>query len=85
MNWARTASLRQQGYYSYGHKGTVNTITQKMKENVPDIDLIRNNEIDIMPYYPFSNKLPYKSYNRYVAAEKDVLGLIWLAKINIKL
>ena len=56
-----------------------------MKENVPDIDLIRNNEIDIMPYYPFSNKLPYKSYNRYVAAEKDVLGLIWLAKINIKL
>ncbi|WP_175623039.1 hypothetical protein [Chryseobacterium schmidteae] len=66
--------------YSYGHKGSVNVVTQKMKEGAPSFR--KNGEIDIMPYYPSSP--PPSLYNRYVASEKDVLSLIWLTKISIK-
>jgi hypothetical protein len=66
--------------YSYGHKGSVNSVTQNMKDNAPFY--IANGEIDIMPYYPQSP--PPSLYNRYVVAEKDVLGLLWLTKIKIK-
>ena len=41
-------------------------------------------EIDLMKYY---NNAPYflnYDFERIVAENKDVLGLIWLAKINIK-
>jgi len=67
-------------FYSYGHKGSVNTITQKMKTTAPEYP--KSGEIDIMPYYPSSP--PPTIYNRYVASDKDVLGLLWLSKIEMK-
>ena len=67
-------------YYSYGHKDSVNTVTQEMKNNAPEYP--STGEIDIIPYYP-SNP-PVSIYNRAVASERDVLGLIWLTKINVK-
>lgn len=66
--------------YSYGHKGSVNIITQSMKNNASDYPAI--GEIDIMPYYP--SEPPISIYDRYVASEKDVLSLIWLTKISLK-
>ncbi|MCS3868592.1 hypothetical protein J3D55_001508 [Chryseobacterium ginsenosidimutans] len=65
--------------YSYGHKGSVNVVTQSMKDNAPEYP--SSGEIDIMPYYP--SDPPISIYNRYAAAEKDVLSLIWLTKIKI--
>jgi hypothetical protein len=66
--------------YSYGHKGSVNVVTQSMKDNAPNYP--SSGEIDIMPYYP--NDPPLSQYNRYAAAEKDVLALIWFTKIELK-
>lgn len=66
-------------FYSFGHKTSVNTITQKIKGSAPEYS--KNGEIDIMPYYPSSP--PPSLYNRYVAAQKDILGLLWLTKIKI--
>ncbi|MFC6269717.1 hypothetical protein [Frigoriflavimonas asaccharolytica] len=65
--------------YSYGHKGSVHVITQSMKDNSSSYST--SGEIDIMPYYP--NDPPLALYDKYAAAEKDVLGLIWLSKIKI--
>ncbi|CAA0204172.1 hypothetical protein ACE1MK_07530 [Tenacibaculum maritimum] len=67
-------------FYSYGHKGSVNTITQS--ENSKAIEYPKKGEIDIMPYY--TNWLSYNQRNRMVAAMKDVLSLIWLTKIELK-
>lgn len=67
-------------FYSYGHKGSVNSVTQKMKDDAPAYKV--NSEIDIMPYYPSSPNLSL--FKNYAAAEKDVLGLIWLTKIEVK-
>ncbi len=64
-------------FYSYGHKGSVNTVTQKMKSDASNYP--STGEIDIMPYYPTSP--PPSFYNRYVASKKDILSLIWLTKI----
>ncbi|MCD9856801.1 hypothetical protein LUD75_18905 [Epilithonimonas sp. JDS] len=48
-------------------------------ENYPNA---KSDEIDLMKYY---NKEPkQKDKNRTVAAEKDVLGLVWLTKFCIK-
>ncbi|MFK7050527.1 hypothetical protein FLACOL_02148 [Flavobacterium columnare] len=66
--------------YSYGHKGSVNSVTQSMKDNAPSYPL--NGEIDIMPYYP--QDPPFKIYQRYALAEKDLLGLIWLTRLEVK-
>jgi hypothetical protein len=67
-------------FYSYGHKGSVNTITQNRKSSAPSYP--SSGEIDIMPYYPYSP--PQTAYNRYVAAETDVLGLLWLTKLKLR-
>ncbi|MFL0109397.1 hypothetical protein [Tenacibaculum maritimum] len=67
-------------FYSYGHKGSVNTITQS--ENSKAIEYPKKGEIDIMPYY--TNWLGYNERKRMVAAMKDVLSLIWLTKIELK-
>ncbi|CAA0257696.1 hypothetical protein [Tenacibaculum maritimum] len=76
------AALKAYGgtFYSYGHKGSVNTITQSEKSKAPKFPL--EGEIDIMPYY--TNWLSYNQRNRMVAAMKDVLSLIWLTKIELK-
>lgn len=66
--------------YSYGHKGTVNPVLQN--ENSKATKYPESGEIDLMPYY--TNFVPYAERKRMAAAEKDVLGLIWLTKIKIK-
>ncbi|MFL0139445.1 hypothetical protein V2647_08550, partial [Tenacibaculum maritimum] len=58
-------------FYSYGHKGSVNTITQNKKSNAPKFPL--EGEIDIMPYY--TDNPPLFDYNRFIAHEKDILSL----------
>ena len=67
-------------FYSYGHKGSVNSVFQY--ENSSAIPYPTSGEIDLMPYY--TNWLDYSQRIRIAAAEKDVLGLIWLNKIEIK-
>jgi hypothetical protein len=70
--------------YSYGHKGSVNTVTQNRKDSAPEFPL--SGEIDLMPYYKDNalgnehNQLDY--FNRRIAAQNDVLSLIWLTKIK---
>jgi hypothetical protein len=66
--------------YSYGHKGSVNVVTQSNSDfstNYPT-----SGEIDIMPYY--NNYIPISERKRMAAAEKDVLSFLWLTKIKIK-
>ena len=67
-------------FYSYGHKGSVNTITQS--ESPEATKYPKTGEIDIMPYY--TNVIPYHKYNNFSAASNDVLSLIWLTKIELK-
>lgn len=66
--------------YSYGHKGSVNVVTQSRKDEASAYPT--SGEIDIMPYYPVDP--PISLYDNYVAAEKDVLSLIWITKIQIE-
>jgi hypothetical protein len=66
-------------FYSYGHKGSVNSVTQSSNENATKYPI--SGEIDIMPYY--TNALNFSEYKRYVAEQRDVLSLIWLTKIKI--
>lgn len=66
--------------YSYGHKGSVNVVTQSNSSQSTNYPA--SGEIDIMPYY--NNHIPLADRSRMAAAEKDVLGLIWLTKIKIK-
>ncbi|MFL0121837.1 hypothetical protein V2611_08560, partial [Tenacibaculum maritimum] len=73
-------------FYSYGHKGSVNTITQSESSEAKAYP--KKGEIDIMPYHK-ENKLGkwYRQsnyYKRRVAHKKDVLSLIWLTKLNLK-
>ncbi len=73
-------------FYSYGHKGSVNTVTQNQKSSAPKFPL--EGEIDIMPYLK-DNKYGGKHnqpnvYKRLVAAQKDVLSLLWLTKLELK-
>ncbi|CAA0155318.1 hypothetical protein V3A08_05690 [Tenacibaculum maritimum] len=76
------AALKAYGgtFYSYGHKGSVNTITQS--ENSKAIEYPKTGEIDIMPYY--ANVIPYYKYDNFSAANNDVVSLIWLTKIELK-
>ncbi len=66
--------------YSYGHKGSVNTITQNANKNAKPHPT--SGEIDLMPYY--TDSISVNNYNRYVASKKDTLGLIWLTKLEAK-
>lgn len=67
-------------FYSYGHKGSVNTITQSESSDAKEYP--KNGEIDIMPYS--TDFVPYRERKRMVAAEKDCISLLWLAKIELK-
>lgn len=66
--------------YSKGHKGSSTILTQSPNPNMPYPE---SGEIDLMKYSsdPF---IPKDYYTRVIAAEKDVLGLIWLSKISFK-
>ncbi len=66
--------------YSYGHKGSVNVVLQTRKDEAPAAPA--TGEVDIMPYYP--NSIPLREYDRYAAAEADVMGLVWLTKLKIE-
>ena len=73
-------------FYSYGHKGSVNTVTQNQKSSAPSYPL--SGEIDIMPYLrdnKYGNKRRQPNiYQRLVASEEDVLSLVWLSKLGLK-
>ncbi len=64
--------------YSKKHKGT-SSIGQSVtnKDRYP-----KTAEIDLMKYY--DGNYPYDFYQRRIASEKDLLGLIWLAKLELK-
>lgn len=66
--------------YSYGHKGSTGVVTQSKNKNTTNYP--KSGEIDLMKY--FKNWIPYSDRKRIAAAEKDVLGLIWLAKLKMK-
>jgi hypothetical protein len=72
--------------YSYGHKGSVNWAFQTQKSSAPQFPMY--GEIDIMPYFKnnaLGNEHKQPNYfARRVAAEKDVLSLIWLTKLSIQ-
>jgi len=72
--------------YSYGHKGSTWVVTQSIKSSAPQIPLA--GEIDIMPYFNdnvLGNEHFQKNYyTRRVAAERDVLSLLWLTKLKIQ-
>lgn len=67
--------------YSKAHKGSSTLITQAVKGNFL---YPQTGEIDLMIYYGENEAHPYPpDYNtRSVASEKDVLGLLWLSKIE---
>ncbi|CAA0162410.1 hypothetical protein V2605_13615 [Tenacibaculum maritimum] len=67
-------------FYSYGHKGSVNTITQSESSNAKAYP--KNGEMDMMPYY--TDNPPLFDYNRFTAHEKDILSLLWLTKVELK-
>ena len=69
--------------YSYKHKGS-----SGYSDTIPTaeggFDYPKSGEIDLMKYY---NNAPYflnYDFERIVAENKDVLGLIWLTKISVK-
>lgn len=72
--------------YSYGHKGSVTVATQSKKSTAPELPL--SGEIDLMPYYRenvLGGEASQPNYHaRRVAAEKDVLSLLWLTKIKVR-
>ncbi len=67
--------------YSWGHKGTSHPILQTANPNNP-IPIV--GEVDLMKYQSdeINNYIDY--WNRSVAAEQDVKGLIWLTRIKFK-
>jgi len=67
--------------YSKAHKGSSTIITQAVKGNFL---YPQTGEIDLMIYYAEDETHPYPpDYNkRSVASEKDVMGLVWLSKID---
>jgi len=61
-------------------------VAQSLKENAPEFP--SSGEIDIIPYFKdniLGNEHNQPNYFlRRVAAEKNVLSLVWLTKINIQ-
>ncbi|WP_297975736.1 PAAR-like protein, partial [uncultured Capnocytophaga sp.] len=69
--------------YSYKHKGS-SGYSDTIPTTEGGFDYPKCGEIDLMKYY---NNAPYflnYDFERIVAENKDVLGLIWLTKINIR-
>ncbi|MCT2408073.1 hypothetical protein NZD88_11030 [Chryseobacterium antibioticum] len=61
--------------YSYGHEGSSNPILQSPNTN----PLPASGEVNVMEYYSDA----YYDYDRTIASEKDVLGLLWCSKLKI--
>lgn len=70
--------------YSYVHKNTSTLLTQEVKKTST---LPSSGEIDLMKYYSDDYYI-YRATNNYyfrnIADEKDVLGLLWCSKIEIR-
>ncbi|NJM78852.1 MAG: hypothetical protein HC854_03090 [Flavobacterium sp.] len=62
--------------YSYSHQGSSTLLTQQQKEN----PLPSTGENNLMEYYSDA----YYDYDRTLATEKDVLGLLWCSILKIK-
>jgi len=62
--------------YSYAHEGSSTLLTQKQKINPLPI----TGENNLMEYYNDG----YYDYDRTLATEKDVLGLIWCSIIKVR-
>lgn len=75
--------------HSYKHKGSSTLATQ---ETIPiskgGFSLPLSGEIDLMIYYDkfhYVDRINNENiYNKIIASEKDVLGLIWCSKLKIK-
>ncbi|WP_339887629.1 hypothetical protein [uncultured Flavobacterium sp.] len=70
--------------YSYVHKSTSTLITQEVKK---ESTLPFSGEIDLMMYYSddyFVDRDSNHFYERNIAHENDLLGLIWCSKLKIK-
>ncbi|WP_461532476.1 hypothetical protein [Sinomicrobium sp.] len=65
--------------YSKKHKGT----STLMQSTIPNTPYPTSGEIDIMKYSDEAY-YPRHFFDRSVAAEKDVLSLIWLTKLELK-
>ncbi|ASK31735.1 hypothetical protein CEY12_17160 [Chryseobacterium sp. T16E-39] len=61
--------------YSYGHEGSSNPILQTPNTNL----LPTSGEVNVMEYYSDA----YYDYDRTIASEKDVLGMLWCSKLKI--
>ncbi|NRS88566.1 hypothetical protein HNQ02_001480 [Flavobacterium sp. 7E] len=68
-------------HYTYRHKETSGP-TWVQQDAMPGTTYPTSGEIDIMKYGATSRPLDY--LDRAVLSEVDLLGLIWLTKINIK-
>ncbi len=67
-------------FHSYKHKGS-STLSETLPTNEGGVDYPNSGEIDLMKYY---NNDPYwYDFERIVASENDVLGLIWLGKLEV--
>ncbi|AZJ31403.1 hypothetical protein SAMN05444344_2196 [Tenacibaculum mesophilum] len=68
-------------FFSYKHKGS-STLSETLPVNDGGSDYPITNEIDLMKYY---NNDPYwYDFKRIVADNKDLTGLLWLTKLEIK-
>lgn len=70
--------------YSYIHKGSSTLLTQEVNKK---FKYPRTGEIDLMIYYDGedpTHPFPRDYYTRSVAAEKDVLGILWLTKLGVR-
>lgn len=65
--------------YSWSHKGSSTTITQKEFDNHP---IPKSGEIDVMHYHSDRPRNPVDYWARSIAAEQDTKGLIWLTRIS---
>ncbi|PIE48394.1 MAG: hypothetical protein CSA40_00650 [Flavobacteriales bacterium] len=74
-------SFSKKSFHSYKHKGSSTLSDAKPIDN-GGVSYPKSGEIDLMKYY---NDDPYwYDFERIAAHEDDVLGLIWLTKMELK-
>ncbi len=67
-------------FHSYKHKGS-STLSETLPTNKGGVNYPNSGEIDLMKYY---NNDPYwYDFKRIVASKTDVLGLLWLGKLEV--
>lgn len=71
-------------YISFGKSITHKGSSSVMQSPNGNYSYPPNGEIDIMKYTLYTEAKPIDFYDRVVADEKDVLGLLWCSKLKIK-